>query len=579
MATLKLIQFSGEIPRILPRLLPETASQRAENVRLDDGGLTPIRKSRLEHTIEGMTDIKAIYKHGDDWLSWTTIVDAVPGPVAQDRLYYTGDGAPKMRVAGTVYPLALLYPSTALTATLGSGTGSATDMTRIYVYTWVTGFGEESEPCPASNELIWHEGHTVILSGFSAAPTGRNITKQRIYRSQSSTSSGADFYLIAERDASTDNFTDAVAIDDFAEVLPSRDWNAPPSELAGLTTLPNGMMAGFVGKDLYLCEPYIPHAWPEKYVLTMDYEIVALGAYGTTIVVMTKGQPYIVNGIAPDAMAQEKLELNLPCINVRGVVDLGYAVAYPSYDGLVVVSGGQAAVATQALMTRNAWLKTSPATFVASQYNGRYFASYSYLESDGTASVGTFIFDLSGNTPFVLRGTARAEACAYDIGTSALYMLIGNQIFEWDALGQVNEVMTWLSKEFVLPAPSSFGCAYIEAQDQLTPDQQAAIDAEIAAILAQNEALFAQNSIGGELNGSAFNTYPANGDALTRTYPQEFVIAAIYADGAQICTVSEVNKVVRIPPVRARRWEVKVNGTLEVAEIAMASTARELNGV
>lgn len=578
MATLKLIQFSGEIPRILPRLLPEGASQRAENVRLDDGGLTPIRKSRLEHTIDGMTNVKSIYKHGDDWLAWTTVVDAAPGPVAQDRLYYTGDGAPKMRVAGTVYPLALAMPSTALTATL-SGTGTGDLITRIYVYTWVTDFGEESEPNPVSNEVTWQAGKTVTLSGFNATPTGRNITKQRIYRSQPSTAAGTDFFLIAERAASTANFSDTVAVDDFAEVLPSRDWNTPPAGLTGLTALPNGMMAGFVGKDLYLCEPYIPHAWPEKYVLTMDYEIVALGAYGTTIVVMTKGQPYIVNGIAPDAMAQEKLELNLPCINVRGVVDLGYAVAYPSYDGLVVVSGGQAAVATQALMTRNAWLKTSPATFVASQYSGRYFASYSYLEADGTPSSGTFIFDLSGNTPFVLRGTAKADACAYDIETAALYMLMESQIFEWDALGQVNEVMTWVSKEFVLPAPSSFGCVYIEAQEQLTPEQQAAIDAELAAIQAENATIFAQTSIGGELNGSAFNTYPVNGDDLTRLTPEEFVAVTIYADSALICTVSDVNKVVRIPPVRARRWEVKVNGTLEVAEIAMASTARELNGV
>lgn len=578
MATLKLIQFSGEIPRMLPRLLPDSASQRAENVRLDDGGLTPIRKMRLEHTFEGMSNIKSLYKHGDDWLAWTTVVDAAPGPVAQDRLYYTGDGAPKMRVNGTVYPLAVPYPTGALTASV-SGTGTGDIITRIYVYTWVTEFGEESEPCPASNEINWQAGKTVTLSGFAATPSGRAITKQRIYRSQPSTAAGTDFYLIAERDASTGNFTDTVAIDDFAEVLPSRDWNAPPAGLTGLTSLPNGMMAGFVGKDLYFCEPYRPHAWPEKYVLTMDYEIVALGAYGSTIAVMTTGQPYIVNGIAPDAMAQEKLELNQPCINVRGVVDMGYAVAYPSYDGLVIVSGGQAAVATELLMTRNTWLKTSPATFVAGQYNGRYFASYSYLEADGTASVGTFIFDLSGQTPFILRGTSKADACYYDIPTSALYMLIGNQVFEWDALGQINEVMTWLSKEFVLPAPSSFGCAYVEAQEQLTPEQQAAIDAEIAAIEASNAVIFTQDSIGGELNGSTFNAHTVNGDELTRLYPEEFVSVAIYADGELICTIGEANKVVRIPPVRARRWEVRVNGTLEVAEIALASTARELNGV
>lgn len=37
--------------------------------------------------------------------------------------------------------------------------------------------------------------------------------------------------------------------------------------------------------------------------------------------------------------------------------------------------------------------------------------------------------------------------------------------------------------------------------------------------------------------------------------------------------------VVRVPAVRARRWEVRVNGTLEVAEIGLASTARELRRI
>ena len=42
MATLKLVGFSGEIPKLLPRLLPDMSAQAAFNVRLDDGALTPI---------------------------------------------------------------------------------------------------------------------------------------------------------------------------------------------------------------------------------------------------------------------------------------------------------------------------------------------------------------------------------------------------------------------------------------------------------------------------------------------------------------------------------------------------------
>lgn len=582
MTTLKLIQFSGEIPRLLPRLLPDGGAQRAENVRLDDGGLTPVRKRRPVHTVTGVEgDIKTIYKHGDDWLAWNTVVNAAPGPVAQDRLYYTGDGVPKMRVGSTVYDLKVPFPATALTATLG-GSGTGDIITRIYVYTFVTAFGEESEPCPVSNEIDWQSGKTVTLSGFAAAPSGRNITKQRIYRSQSSVSSGTDFFLIAERAASNTNFIDTVAIDDFAEVLPSRDWNQPPDDLEGLISLPNGMMAGFVGKELCLCEPFRPHAWPEKYRLTMDYNIVALGAYGTTIVVATDGQPYIVAGTAPENMQQEKMERNLPCINARGMVDLGYAVAYPSTDGLVVASGGTADVATQALMTRNDWLKTSPASFVAGQYSGRYFASFEYLEADGTPERGTFIFDLTTATPFMLRGSVKAQASFYDIKDSALYMLVDNIIYEWDALGEVNEIMTWRSKQFVYPAPATFGCILIEGVEEVSPEQQAAQAAERDAILAENAILFALPSIGGELGGSAFNTYTVNGDAMQRVFSEQFTSVEVIAGGELITTVSKINEVVRIPAVtksKALNWEVQVNGTARIAQVTLATSPRELNAV
>lgn len=581
MSTLKLIQFSGEIPRMIPRLLPDTAAQRAENVRLDNGGLTPVRQTRLAATIAGIPEgqVRTIFKHGEDWLAWDKVVHAVPGPVAQDRLYYTGDGKPKMRVAGAVYDLAVPFPSAALTATL-SGTGSGDIITRLYVYTFVTDFDEESEPCPISNSVDWQAGKTVTLSGFAAPPAGRAITKQRIYRLQMSIATGADLFFIAERPVSTADFVDNIGIDDFAEVLPSRDWNAPPENLKGLISLPNGGMAGFVGKDLYFCEPFRPHAWPEKYVLTTTYNIVGLGAFGNTIVVTTEGQPEIVTGIHPDSMVQEKMEINLPCINARGIVDLGYAVAYPSHGGLVVVDSAGPRVATEQLMTRNDWLKTGPGAFVAGQFSGRYFASFEYLEANGQPSSGTFIIDLSGETPFLLRGSRKADAMHYDVASGSLYMLDGLSILEWDALGQVNEIMTWRSKQFVLPAPSSFGCVKIEANNQQTPEEQAAQEAERVAQAARNAAIFAQATIGGEINGSPYNSHTVNGDDLERLTSGQFTSVSIFADGKLAATVSDINTVVRLPPIdRAINWEVAVNGTAEIAQITLATAPRELNTI
>ena len=577
MAKLRFAQFSGEIPRLLTRLLPDTGAQHAENVRLDDGGLTPMRKSRLEHVFDE-DGLQTIYKWGSTWLGWASVVHAVPGPVATDRLYYTGDGAPKMRVGTTVYDLKLPYPTAALTAAVtGTGTGDVT--TRLYVYTWVTQFGEESEPCPVTAEVLWQAGQTVTLSGFAATPAGRGITKQRIYRSQSSSQSGTDLFLIEERDATTSNYVDTHSPEDFGEVLPSRDWSQPPDDLKGLISLPNGMMAAFSGKQLCFCEPYRPHAWPEKYRMTAAFPIVGLGAYGTTVVAGTEGYPYVASGNAPEAMIEEKIEVNLPCINGRGLVDLGYSVAYPSNDGLVVVSNGGATVATDALFTRQDWLQISPATIVAGQFAGRYFASYSYLELDNvTLREGTIVIDLTGQQPFVLRTAFKAAAFHYELTTGRLFFLLGREVYEFDALGKTNEIMTWRSKRFVFPQPVTLGAILVERGVKTIEQEQARRD-ELAAIEAYNAALFAGDSIGGEVDGAEFDAFAVNADELMRSDPDAYISVKVYADGKLIRTVAELDRVKRIPPKSARTWEIQVNGTAEVEQITLATSARELTEI
>ena len=576
MAKLRLAQFSGEIPRLLPRLLPESGSQYAENVRLDDGGLKPIRRAALTYSFTGITGIKTIFKWGTEWLAWTSVVHALPGPVATDRLYYTGDGVPKMRVGTFVYDLALPLPTVALTAAVtGIGTGDIT--TRLYAYTWVTSYGEESEPCPVSADVLWQSGQTVTLSGFEPVPAGRAITLQRIYRSQSSNQSGTDLFLIDERPATTSNYVDVHAPDQFGAVLPSRDWNPPPADLAGLVSLPNGMMAGFSGKQLCFCEPYRPHAWPEKYRMTAAFNIVGLGAYGTTVVAGTEGYPYVASGYTPDSMVEQKIEVNLPCVNGRGMVDLGYSVAYPSNDGLVVVSTAGATVATDALFTRPAWQKLAPATLVASQFAGRYMASSAYMDIDGvTTTDGTYIIDLTNQQPFVIRASFRAEAMHYDLITGQLYYLIGSDVFEYDALGQVNEIMTWKSKRVVSATPITLGAILAESNIVQTPEQKKAAADQLAAIQAANALIFAHPTIGGEVDAASFDAFAMNADQLQSIPSAKFISIMVFADGRLIKTISTLDKPKRLPPRSARVWEVQVNGTAEIEQITLATSAREL---
>jgi hypothetical protein len=580
MAAIRLTGFLGEQPKIIPRLLPASGAQAAFNARLEDGALSPQRKALLVETLSD-ADRVTIYRHGEDWLSWTTDVDAAPGPVASDRLYFTGDGVPKMLAGGTEYDLALDGPSGALTATLGSsGTGDV--ITRLYVYTWVTDFGEESEPSPASAPIDWQNGHTVTLSGFGATPSGRNITKQRIYRSQTG-QSGTYFYLIAERAAATGDFTDDVAVDGFQEPLPSADWNPPPDGLTGLVAMPNGMMAGFSGKDLYFCEPWRPHAWPEKYVLTTDFPIVALGAVGPALVVLTTANPYLVVGTNPSAMRMDKIEQNRPCINKRAVADLGYAICYPSNDALVAIDGtGSVQVISATLFGRYEWEVLSPTTMVGAQYGGRYVAFYDTVDVDGADLEGA-IFVNVGQNEFLGRARQTAQAAYYDVPESALYYVpVGSSaIYRFDAPEGVRDTLYWRSKQFWFGAPTNFGAIRIDADITLTPEELANLAAQIEDIEATNAALIAAGGVLGALGDAPIGTLTFGGTNLvTPPGMGGTVEVGVIANGVRIAAVGQPNEALRLPGgFTAETWEVDVSSSLRVTNIVMAETMDELKGV
>lgn len=569
MPIIKLTGYTGERPRLTPRLLPDNAAQSAVDCRLEDGALTPIRQLRSVATVDGTPgQIRTIYKHGEEWFSWATEVHAAPGPVADDRLYYTGDGAPKMRVDSVVYDLAVPYPTAGLSGMVQGTVDAKNITTLLYVYTWVTQYGEESQASPISIEFEWSAGCDILLTGFQAPPTGRGITHMRLYRSQSSLQHGTSLYFIHEQAASSADYLDPVDLNAISEPLASPPLAPPPTTMHGLITLPNGMMAAFDGKRLLFCEPYILHAWPEDYILTTDYPIVALGAFANTVIVTTTGTPYIVSGSHPSNMIMEKLELNLPCINSRGIVDLGYAVAYPSHDGLVLVDSEGARVVSDSVMTTDQWKQLGPGSLVAAQAGGRYFASYAFVDKNGIAQQGAIMIDVTGQTPYLIRSSHRAECCFYDITTGSLYILKGATVYEWDNPTAMPEYFTWKSKEFVLPAPTNFGAIMIEGEENSDT---------LSNIIDYNEDYFYLPSIGGELAGAAISEYAVNEDMLLSGGIVLSFQATVYADKKQVALLSKQNTMVRLPSgFLARIWEIEIVGNLRIGEVVMAGTGAEM---
>ena len=574
---IRIASFAGEIPRLIPRLLQQNYAQFAQNTKLEDGALMPIRRGKHVHTMP--FDCKTIYRDGDNWLGWEQFVQVEPGPVANNRLYVTGDGKPKVIINGVTYDLAVQRPTSRPVATVNGSADPALSSTVLFAYTWVTEFDEESEPSDLSADVLWSPGLTINVTGFDNPPVNRAVNRMRIYRSQTSTLGDTILYFIAEREASTATFVYDEVTYPMNEVISSVDYNPPPDDLQGLIGLPNGIMAGFVGKKVYFSEPYRPHAWPEKYIMTVDYAVVGLGAFGSSVAVLTTGMPYVMQGSTPDTMVSQRLEVNLPCLSAQSIVDLGYSVAYASTQGLVTISQNGAIVASANLLTTDQWRAMRPQSFVSSQYAGRYMASYNYMDADSVQQRGMIIFDLSGAQPFLVRASDDADAMYFELGSGELFLLRnGRDVYEWDAIDQPYGEQYWRSKRFVLPTYTNYGCIMVEGEDATTHEQKLQTAARMAEIQARNRQAIEDGATGGAIGDLPLNIVPLAGSLLSPVDEHEPSFSvSIIADGQVVATIYHMNVPVPLPSgFTAKTWEVEVRGNQMVTGIVLAYSPTQI---
>jgi hypothetical protein len=472
--------FSGIAPRLDPRRMGDTNAQTAKNCDLRNGTLRALRGVTTTWALTKAGTIRTIYRFGQTltneaqyWFHWTDDVDVVRGQIAGDteeRTYFAGDstfGHPRVTkssialTGGTNYPmnsyrLGVPPPSSAPTSGGVTGVGSGQDETRAYVYTYVTGDSEEGPPSlPVL--IVAKDGQTVALTGLNASISGSyNIQTKRIYRTVTTSSTPTDYQFVAEVSLATATYNDSKLATELGEVIPSLYWDPPPDGLKGLVNLPNGIVAGFVGNDVYLCEPYRPFAWPTAYAQAVDSPVVGLGAFAETLVVLTKGQPYIMFGSDPSTMVVRKSEIKEACVSKRGIVQMEGGVMYPTPNGLALIgpSGGQ--LVTEGIIDKAFWATIKPESISAYLYDGRYVGFY----DTGTVQ-GGFQFDpADGNQPFSMFD-AFALAGYNDLIRDALYLNIAGTVSKWDT--GTAYTYTWRSRVFEVPHPMTFSWGQVAA--------------------------------------------------------------------------------------------------------------------
>lgn len=566
--------FLGMQPRVGPRMLPDEYATYARDLRMVTGYLEGRNGERtLANSAIDDPNTKFVYRitrkgnpANNILLEFPTPnVDVQRGPLINDvydRYYWASDAGLPMfslytRIRDGLDPYEIAWPAPVdVVANPVQGTVNPVPADRVfeyrnYVHTWVDEYGRESPPSrvnPAtvdlagdSTELGVGGGQTVRLNWASTTlpdTTGKpDLASMRIYRTVPGISSSAFFFVMeidyadlisGSLDTIDDKLPAEVALND---ILASTIYDPPPDDLIGMAQMPNGFMAGFRAdsKDVLFCEPYRPHAWPNIYTLSVEDPVVGLAVFGTNLVILTQGTPYIATGVHPEAMSLQKVNPPTACINRRSIVPLRDGVLFAGEDGLMAISAAGIQNVTESMLTRNQWNALySPATMLAARDGESTYVSF-YDNMNGFAldfaKLQDGFTDISTGLDLVAVNSDEEQRRAL-ISTST-------NVFIYNNIDPANsKTYVWKSKEFFLVTPVNLGACQI------------------------------------------------NADLTNHLGSSGVVRLTVWADGVQRFfgdVTARLNNPFKLPSgFKGQVWQFQLDGTLPVSRIVLAQTEREL---
>lgn len=483
MAVLSFFGFKGMRNAMSPKLIPEQFAQVAIEADVRKGTLQPF---------DGLKKIANLTKSGtlhtlfqlipDLWLHWNETVNIARMPIANNeyhRIAFTGTDQPRytdedLAIAGggTNYPevsyaLGLpvpAYPLNAISAQkpytgmlqLLWDISGTTDVqgggktARVYTYTYVAQNGDEGPPADPSDVVYANDDDQVTLDNFAPPPSGNFlIDKIRIYRSVAG-SSGFTYLLVDEVAGTTTTYTDTKLDSALGASMTTTLYTPPPEDLAGITAMANGMLAGFKGNAVYFSEPYQGHAWPEDYVRYVDDDVIGLSSSGNMLFIMTTGNPYVAVGNYPTVISLNKLDRVQACVSAPSIADMGGGVIYAAEEGLVAIVGSKATVITDGIVDRKFWKSLNPSSILGTYHNDRYYGFYSAAAAPDPLlpASGGFIYDPNRQELMMLN--FHTTAVFGDPISGRLYVVqkngAANEVHAWDYDTAAKRTFTWRSK-------------------------------------------------------------------------------------------------------------------------------------
>lgn len=470
--TIKIDTFAGMIPAVAEDKLPLQNASSCSGCFFDRSRLEAIRLPEPVKTVSSSQDIVSIHRTSRGaWQWWTEIAHVCRSPITDNDHYLltTSSASPQQfthseAVSGSRRPLGLPAPSAAMDIEImGSGNGTI-DASVSYVYTLVTDQGEESASSMPTAVVEVEEGQSVRLSGIvNVAPAGSCVTAFRIYRLQ-----GNEYLYVGEIPVSTHSYTDADPGSELnGDVLATEKWTPPPAAMQGLISFGQGTYAGFVDKDVYISETFIPYAYPSGYSRSVNAPIVGLAPVQGGLIVLTTDKPELMQGIDPATILQQELGVELACVSARSIAATDGGVFFATERGIAFISSaGQPTLLTAKVFTEKQWqdLFPDPSRIIGMLYHGDYLFC-----SQGERTVYSLSTSAGTVVPYVLD---HPVTCLWYDGTSSRGYLVAKNgsastILSWRT-GE-RGMYSWTSKRIYLPSGVTPTCARIDSDFSLGP--------------------------------------------------------------------------------------------------------------
>ena len=582
MSTISIHVFKGMLPIVDDRLLPDENAALAENFYMKSGALIGLPKLRQLYSCVG-SGIKTVYRLPNSYLDSTYLynstfmefedinTDVLRSPVfndTYDRYYWASSSdIPQYNTRARIDngdPAWDLGIEQGGTLSINVTGGSGPTVTRVYVYTFVSEYGEEGPPSEPITGNGNEDGTWEITVDQPDSSWNQNLTDIRIYRTLAASPTSQEYYLVTEIGISgtdsTQQHNDTAGDTDIAgnNLLESFFWFKPPDDLQGIILMSNGIVAGWRENEIWFSEPYRPHAWPSTYVLTTEYPIVGMGVVNQNLVICTRGYPEIAFGQVPAAISMSKLLQIEPCISRKSILSNTRGVFYASPNGLIRVVPGLVENITKDVISRNKWQTLMNLfDFKAGEFDESYYA---YGASTDIGAFQENAFQVSSPQAFstgdeggiftgilidgrnqeisLLTDEEGVDGIVNDIWTGELFLLKDDVVYFHDqSVSEKSPISCkWKSKIYQSTEAKNLGCIQL------------------------------------------FFEVPDNYDGTENDYGT----VKTYADGVLVSThnITKSGKVMRLPSgFLAHFWQFEIDTTIRILSLHAATNVSELVNV